>query len=191
LVTRQISGILKKRSSNLKSENKFVIPASLRKESNMSGLSALKLVSSKPIPKSNPRVIRRQKLCQKLLQQLEMARCFKAGGIYEVVITKRVKDDETGEYKEIQHPKKIKPWWWTAADGKTCLTVRYGAKTLELINGRNAIETDGIDGVISALEVVQKAAQAGELDLQIEGLVNKKSEASATARPTLSLRKPA
>jgi len=157
----------------------------------MSGLSALKLVSSKPIPKSNPRVIRRQKLCKKLLQQLEMARCFKAGGTYEVVITKRVKDDETGEYKEIQHSKKIKPWWWTAADGKTCLTVRYGAKTLEFINGRNAIETDGIDGVISALEVVQKAAQAGELDLQIEGLVNKKSEASATARPTLSLRKPA
>jgi predicted metalloprotease with PDZ domain len=175
----------------MRSGNKFVIPASLRKESNMSGLSALKLVSSKPIPKSNPREIRRQKLCKKLLQQMEMARCIKAGGNYDVVITKRVKDDETGGYKELQHLKKVKPWWWTAADGKTCLTVRYGAKTLELVNGRNAIETDGIDGVISALEVVQKAAQAGELDLQIEGLVNKKSEASATARPTLSLRKPA
>lgn len=157
----------------------------------MSGLSALKLVSSKPIPKSNFREIRRQKLCKKLLQQLEMARCIKTGGTYEVVITKRVKDDETGEYKEIQHPKKIKPWWWTSADGKTCLTVRYGAKTLELVDGRNAIETNGIDGVISALEVVQKAAQAGELDLQIESLVNKNSEATTTTRPTLSLRKTA
>jgi hypothetical protein len=191
LVTRQIDGVLKKRSLNLKSENKFVIPASLQKESNMSGLNALKLVSSKPIPKSNPREIRRQKLCRKLLQQLEMARCIKAGGTYEVVITKRVKDDETGEFNEVQIPKKIKPWWWTAADGKTCLTVRYGAKTLELVSGRYAIEADGIDGVISALEVVQKAAQAGELDLQIEGLVSKNSEAGATARPTLSLRKPA
>ena len=157
----------------------------------MSGLSALKLVSSKPIPKSNPLEIRRQKLCSKLMQQLEMARCIKTGGTCEVVITKRVKDDETGEFKEQQYPKKIKPWWWTAADGKTCLTIRYGAKTLELVNGRNAIETNGLDGVISALEVIQTAAKAGELDQQIEGLVNKSSKTGATARPTLSLRKPA
>jgi hypothetical protein len=154
----------------------------------MSGLSALKLVSSKPIPKSNPREIRRQKLCKKILQQLEMARSIKAGSAYEVLITKRVRDDETGEFKKQQYPKKIKSWWWTAADGKTFLTVRYGAKTLELVNGRNAIETDGIDGVITALEVIHKAAQAGELDLQIEGLVNK--NAKAIARPILSLRKP-
>ena len=157
----------------------------------MSGLSALKLVSSKPIPKSNSREIRRQKLCKKLLQQLEMARSIKAGSTYEVVITKRVKDDETGEFKELKHPKKIKPWWWTAVNGKTCLTVRYGAKTLELVNGRNAIETDGLDGVISALEVIQTVAQAGELDQQIESLVNKGSKPGAAARPTLSLRKPA
>jgi len=95
------------------------------------------------------------------------------------------------QFKEIQHPKKIKPWWWTSVDGRTCLTVRYGVKTLELVNGRNAVETDGIDGVISTLEVVQKAAQAGELDLQIEALVSKSLDAPKPARHTLSLRKPA
>ena len=157
----------------------------------MSGLSALNLVYSKPVPKPNIREIRRQKLCKKLLQQLEMARCIKAGGSYVAVISKRIRDDETGEFKEIQQPKKIKPWWWTSVDGRTCLTVRYGAKTLELVNGRNAIETDGIDGVISTLEIVQKAAQAGELDLQIEALVSKSPDAPKPARHTLSLRKPA
>ena len=73
----------------------------------MSGLSALNLVYSKPVPKSNTREIRRQKLCKKLLQQLEMARCIKAGGSYVAVISKRIRDDETGEFKEIQQPKKI------------------------------------------------------------------------------------
>ena len=65
----------------------------------MSGLSALKLVYSKPVPKSNIREIRRQKLCNKLLQQLEMARCIKAGDSYMAVVSKRIKDDETGEFK--------------------------------------------------------------------------------------------
>ena len=157
----------------------------------MSGLSALKLVYSKPVPKSNIREIRRQKLCKKLLQQLEMARCIKAGDSYMAVVSKRIKDDETGEFKEIQQSKKIKPWWWTSVDGRTCLMIRYGAKTLELVNGRNAIETDGIDGVISTLEVVHKAALAGELDLQIEALVSKSLDAPKAARNTLSLRKPA
>ena len=56
----------------------------------MSGLSALNLINSKPVPKSNIREIRRQKLCKKLLQQLEMARCIKAGGSYVAVISKRI-----------------------------------------------------------------------------------------------------
>ena len=62
----------------------------------MTGLSTLKLVSSQPVRKSSPREIRRQKLCKKLLEQLEMARCIKAGGSYEVIVTKRVRDEETG-----------------------------------------------------------------------------------------------
>lgn len=156
----------------------------------MTGLNSLKLVSSKPAPKSNPREIRRQKLCKKLAEQLEMARCLKAGGVYEVTVTKRERDEETGEAREVQRPKRIKPWWWTAKDGKTCLTIRYGARPLELVSGRNAIETDGIDGVIVALEVVRQAAELGELDVLIEGLMQKNPEVSKSMRPTLSLRKP-
>jgi hypothetical protein len=157
----------------------------------MSGLSALKLVSSKPIPKSNPREVRRQKLSKKLLQQIEMARSIKAGSSYEAIVTKRERDPETGDTRETQQSKRIRPWWWTANDGKTHLTVRYGAKTLELVKGRNAIETDGIDGVISALETIQKATEAGELDVQIESLVKRDSDSYKSSRATLSLRKPA
>ncbi len=156
----------------------------------MTGLSTLKLVSSQPVRKSSPREIRRQKLCKKLLEQLEMARCIKAGGSYEVIVTKRVRDEETGESSEVQQPKRIKPWWWTAEDGKTCLTIRYGAKQLELVKGRNAIETNGIDGVISTLGIIKSAVEAGELDAQIEGLASKDKGIEPPVRATLSLRKP-
>lgn len=155
----------------------------------MSGLSELKLVTSKPIPKSSPREVRRKKLFKKLLEQLEMARCIKAGGIYEVSVTKRERDPETGETREAQHSKRIRPWWWTANDGKTHLTIRYGARLLELAQGRNAIETEGIDGVIRTLEIIMTAVQAGDLDGQIDGLTVKSSSPTPNGREKLTLRK--
>ena len=109
---------------------------------------------------------------------------------YEVIVTKRVRDEETGESREVQQPKRIKPWWWTAEDGKTCLTIRYGAKPLELAKGRNAIETDSIDGVISTRGIIKSAVEAGELDAQIEGLASKDQGMNQPGRITLSLRKP-
>ncbi len=155
----------------------------------MTGLNSLKLVSSKPAPKSNPREIRRQKLCKKLAEQLEMARCMKAGGVHEVIVKKRERDQETGETCETQRTKNLKPWWWMASDGKTHLTVRYGAKPLELAKGRNAIETDGIDGVIRTFEIIKTAVQSGELDLQIEGLTAKTMHSQQIERETLTLKK--
>lgn len=155
----------------------------------MTGISSLKLVSSTPVRSVDPKLARRKKLCKKLLEQLEMARGMKAGERYEVIVSKRVRDAETGEHREVRLPKKIKAWWWTAEDGKTCLTLRYGAKPLELVKGRNAIEADGIDGVIASLEVVQKAVLAGELDEQIQALAARGRSQPQTSRATLTLRK--
>jgi hypothetical protein len=73
-----------------------------------------------------------------------------------------------------------------------CITVRYGARTLEVIEGKNAIETDNLAGVISTLEVLREAVDAGELDARIEavsGLVKagfEKEEATGK-RPKLKL----
>jgi len=73
-----------------------------------------------------------------------------------------------------------------------CITVRYGARTLEVIEGKNAIETENIAGVITTLEVLRTAVDAGELDGRIEaisGLVKAEfgKEAPASKRPTLKL----
>ena len=65
-------------------------------------------------------------------------------------------------------PKRIKPWWFTAQNGKACLVVRYGSKTLEIAQGKTAIELDKPDELIHTLEMIKTAVEAGELDGQIE-----------------------
>ena len=70
--------------------------------------------------------------------------------------------------------------------------MRYGARTLEVMEGKNAIETDSIAGVITTLEILRSAVDAGELDARIEaisGLVKSGfgKDASTTKRATLKL----
>ena len=106
--------------------------------------------------------------------------------------TKLIKDSETGESKRVEVPVKLKPWWWKSEDGKICITVRYGARTLEVIEGKNAIETENIAGVITTLEVLRTAVDAGELDARIEsisGLVKAgfEKEGASSKRNTLKL----
>lgn len=48
------------------------------------------------------------------------------------------------------------------------VAVRYGAKQIELVKGKNAIEVGSMDDLIVALEAVKEAVTAGDLDAQIE-----------------------
>ena len=73
-----------------------------------------------------------------------------------------------------------------------CITVRYGARTLEVVEGKNAIETENIASVITTLEVLRTAVDAGELDARIEavsGLVKAgfDKESVSSKRATLKL----
>lgn len=133
----------------------------------MSALAKLKLVSVAAGQKS-PTVLRRNKLTGKIADQIAYAKAANAGGIYAAKKVKFVTDQETGERKPVELARRVKPWWFTAANGKTVLSLRYGAKVLEVVKGKNAIEVAGMDDLIATLEVVREAAQAGELDAQIE-----------------------
>ena len=81
---------------------------------------------------------------------------------------KFVTNKETGERKQVEQAKRVKPWWFTQANGKTVLALRYGAKTIEISKGKNAVELSGMDDLVATLEVVKEAVLAGELDAQIE-----------------------
>ena len=121
-----------------------------------------------------------------------MAKAVQSGTEFLPVKIRSVRDDATGEMRKMEIPKRLKPWWWPSDNGKLNITVRYGARTLEVIEGKNAIETDNIAGVITTLEVLRAAVDAGELDGRIEaisGLVKAgfEKEALASKRPTLKL----
>ena len=121
-----------------------------------------------------------------------MAKAIQAGTEFVPVKIRNVIDQETGETRKLEVPKRLKPWWWRSENGKMCITVRYGARTLEVIEGKNAIETDNIAGVITTLEVLRTAVDAGELDARIEsisGLVKAgfEKEGASSKRNTLKL----
>jgi hypothetical protein len=158
----------------------------------MSGLSALKLVTSKRQQGNSPQFARRQKLSSKLDEQIQLAKAQQSGAEFSPVKIRTVKDEATGESRKVEVPKKLKPWWWTGENGKLCITVRYGARTLEIVEGKNAIETESIADVITSLQVIRTAVDAGELDKRIEAVTNKVKDgfgetAATEKRPTLKL----
>ena len=158
----------------------------------MSGLSALKFVASKPQQGNSPKHARRLKLSNKLHEQIQMAKAVQSGTEFVPVKIRSVKDEATGETRKVEIPKRLKPWWWPSDNGKICITVRYGARTLEVVEGKNAIETENIAGVITTLEVLRTAVDAGELDKRIDAVMGQvkagfAKDSPASSRPTLKL----
>jgi hypothetical protein len=158
----------------------------------MSGLNALKLVQAKREKGNSPQHARRQKLSTKLDEQIQLAKAQQSGAEFYPVRVRTIKDEATGQSRKIEVPKKIKPWWWTDEKGKLCITVRYGARTLEIVEGKNAIETDNIADVIASLQVIRSAVDSGELDKRVDAVMGQvkagfAKDSSASSRPTLKL----
>jgi hypothetical protein len=70
--------------------------------------------------------------------------------------------------------------------------VRYGARTLEIVEGKNAIETDSIADVIASLQVIRSAVDSGELDRRIDAVMAQvkaglAKQPASSARSTLKL----
>jgi len=133
----------------------------------MSALSKLKLVSVQAERKS-PVISRRNKLTSKLEDQIASAKAATDGVVYSAKRVRFVQDSESGERKQVEIATRVKQWWWTAANGKVMLAIRYGAKPIEIAKGKNAIEVGSMADLAAALESVREAVVAGELDAQIE-----------------------
>ncbi len=139
----------------------------------MSGLNALKFTNRKRQQGNSPQQARRQKLSVKLEEQIQLAKAQQSGTEYAPTKIRTIKDEATGESRKVEVPKKLMPWWWSDDKGKLCISVRYGARTLEIVEGKNAIETDSIADVITSLQVIRTAVDAGELDKRIEAVTQK------------------
>lgn len=133
----------------------------------MATLASLKLVSAKKPSNLPPVVHRRNKLSSKVYEQIQLARSQNEGTAFAPTRTKTVTNAE-GQRVQITQPKRVKPWWFVAESGKCCIAIRYGSKVLELAKGKTAIEVASASALIDALEAVNAAVIAGELDGQIE-----------------------
>ena len=126
-------------------------------------LSTLKLVTATRENKTSPVIQRRQKLINKIDEQISLAIAQANGETYSPTKFKNIVNVETGETEYKAMPKRIRAWWWEAG-GKLNLTVRYGARIIELAKGKNSIELENFAAVLPTLDLIRKAVEAGELD---------------------------
>ena len=118
-------------------------------------------------PKSIPLILRmRNKLSDRIWEQIKLAEAKQMGSNYAPLKTKRLRDTE-GNIKQIELPKRIKPWWFTSHSGKLCLSIYYGTKRIEITPGKPAIDVKDIEGLTMVLNTLKQAVENGELDQQI------------------------
>jgi hypothetical protein len=135
------------------------------KEKKMSVLTNLKLVVSKKHQTVSPVVHRRNKLCSKLHEQIELCETQKAGQTYAPKRMKTYVNKQTGERMSVEVSRRVKEWFWVDEKGKINLAIKYGAKTLPLNKkGANAIELSSGEELIETLKTLKVAVLNGELD---------------------------
>lgn len=134
----------------------------------MATLASLKLTSAVK-PTNVPAIqVRRNKLARRLWEQMELAKAQLAGEQFTVTKFRSVVEQDTGLRKQVEVQKRIKQWWFTADNGKLALSVRYGARLLELAKGKFAVEIASDKELVPTLELIKAAVLNGELDTAID-----------------------
>ncbi len=131
-------------------------------------LAGLKLTAAQKSTSINPVQLRRNKMSKRLWEQIQLAKAQTSGSQFSASKFRTIIDSETGLRKQVEVPKRVKAWWFIADNGKTAITVRYGARVLELAKGKFAIEIASPNELVSTLEVIKSAIEVGELDTQLE-----------------------
>ena len=144
--------------------NTTAVPASL---------TALTLTTASKPTQMSAVQMRRNKLSNKLWEQIQLATALANGSSFAPIRTRTVTDKLTGERKTVDQPKRVKPWWFVGEDGNVCLQVRYGVQVLEIGKGKNTIKLASKDQLIDTLNLVKQAAESGELDKQIAAVATK------------------
>lgn len=142
----------------------------------MTALTGLKLTAAQKPTQMSPVQQRRNKLAKRLWEQAELAKAQQTGSTFAPKKFRSITDANTGERKQVEQSKKIKQWWFVGDNGKLVLSVRYGAKVLELAKGKWAVEVGSEKDLVPTLELLKGAVLAGELDAQIEAASNKLRE---------------
>ena len=139
----------------------------------MTALSTLKLTAARK-PDTLPQALqRRNKMLGRIAEQIELATAQANGTTHLFTRVRSFTDKATGVRKQVETSKRVKAWWFISDNGKLALTVRYGAKLLELSRGKYAIEVATPAELVGTLEIVRTAVENGELDDAIDSAANK------------------
>ena len=135
----------------------------------MTILSNLKLVASKKRQGFSPVIQRRNKLSNKIYEQIQLAQAQRDGITFAPTRLKTYVNKDTGERRTIETAKRVRQWWHINDGGKINLICKYGSKQIQFdTKGKNAIEVANGEELLSALESLKLAVEQGELDQQIE-----------------------
>lgn len=135
----------------------------------MNYISSLTLTQLDARYKSNPAIARRYKLVAKIDHQIQL--CSDAA--YRPTRAVWVKNAE-GQQELVNKAVRVQRWWQEHEGAKTLLVIRYGAKVLQLAEGKNAIELGSAAEVGEVLNKVRIAVLAGELDTQISAALGQR-----------------
>lgn len=138
----------------------------------MATLAALKLISAKKTQTASPTQQRRNKLCKKIFQQIELAKAVATGQHFAERRFRTVKGED-GSRTSVEVETAVRQWWWQQDNGKLALSIRYGSKVIALSAKSNAVECANYDELTAALATIRTAVEAGELDAQIEAASTK------------------
>ena len=142
----------------------------------MTALKALTFISTPPNPPHNPTLFRRERLLQRLEEQLQLAK----DPSYAPVV-KRWKTIEGDVKRPVEHIRRLKPWWRTDEKGFTVLTVRYGFTPIEFEKGKAAIAVGAREKLESVLSTLIAATRSGEMDAVLDALSKRESSKAKKA----------
>jgi hypothetical protein len=125
----------------------------------MSFIQSVTLVKQDSAAHMSPLERKKLKLIARVREQIELA----GNAAYAPIHKKRMKRED-GTIAVIEVPKRMKRWWHSKADGSVELTVRVGAKKLELAKGKDAIVLKSSDEIVPTLMALIDAVQGGEFD---------------------------
>ena len=128
-------------------------------------LSSLKVINAVKQVANDSTQFRREKLCKKLDEQISLAKAVKDGNTFTVKRQRNIKDKASGLSTTVEVNKKVRQWWFVNRDtNKVALQLRYGTKVIEFAKGKNAIEVNSGEELITTLQKLRTATMSGELD---------------------------
>ena len=129
----------------------------------MSHLKSLTLTIAPYQKERDPKLIRRQRLIERLEEQQKLV----DDPNFTVLVRRWIKDLE-GVKQPIETQRRIKPWWKADANDSLVLILKNGLKTIEIEKGKPGIVVGPPARLEPILGTLIAATKAGDLDAALE-----------------------